>query len=142
MSAIVLVDALEALLPTDLAVYDADVVPSQRDEVPESALPWVVTSVALPDTIARSVAGTSQAGVVQLRTTIAGLTTDSVTVIYDRLHAALDRARPAVPGWRCSPLQQVRILPITPDRDVRVIKSNAHPLFTVAVWETTVSRAS
>ena len=136
---IVLVDAIEALVPDGLNVFTDAVKLGERGQVPADALPWVVLRVNLPTTVSRSLAGTRTGQSVTITATIAGITATSVRVIYQRLSAALEQATPHAPGWNTSPIREINARPIVEDRDITLVESNRHPVYTTVEWTTTVS---
>lgn len=140
MSALVLADAIEALISPDLNVFTDAAKLGERDTTTANALPWVVLRVHLPNHLPRALAGTKHGATVTIRTTIAGSTGDSVRVIYDRLVQDLEGARPRADGWRTSPIRETFSTDIAEDPDVTLIESNRHVVFSVVDWTLTVSR--
>ena len=138
-SILVLVDAIEALIPADLNAFTDAVKLNERDQAPESALPWVVLRVNLPTTLSRSLAGTRTGQTVTITATIAGITATSVRVVYQRLNATLEQTTPRAAGWNTSPIREINVRPIAEDRDITLIESNRHPVYKTVEWTLTVS---
>lgn len=125
--------ALLTALPS-LTVYDGTV-PAKP------SFPYVLLMGAIPRVTERGVNRIPQGSVARYRTTLVGLTQDSVRVIAGRVCGALESTRFAAPGYKLGPVGSVPDdLPIWEDTDV-TLTGGLHPQYTVIEWRFTVCSA-
>ena len=138
-SILALSDAIEALFP-DGTLFEA-VKPNENGQYVESAFPWTVARVQVPNTLSRSMAGTRHAQRVRITVTIAGITFTSVRVIVNKLDPILEGARPTALGWSLSPVRMVNARDIVEDETITLTTANRHPVYTVLEYELTAARS-
>lgn len=138
-SILALTDAIEALFP-DGTLFEA-VKPNENGQYVESAFPWTVARVQIPNTLSRSMAGTRHAQRVRITVTIAGITFTSVRVIADKLDPVLEGARPTALGWSLSPVRMLNARDIVEDETITLTTANRHPVYTVLEYELTAARS-
>ncbi|MGZ1491485.1 hypothetical protein [Brevibacterium sediminis] len=137
-SILALSDAIEAVFPEG-TLFEA-VKPNEKNEYVESAFPWTVARVQIPNTLSRSMAGTRHAQRVRITVTIAGITFASVRVIVDKLDPVLEGARPTAVGWSLSPVRMLNARDIVEDESITLTTANRHPVYTVLEYELTAAR--
>ena len=138
-SILALSDAIEALFP-DGTLFEA-VKPNENGQYVESAFPWTVARVQIPNTLSRSMAGTRHARRVRITVTIAGITFTSVRVIVNKLDPILEGARPTALGWSLSPVRMLNARDIVEDETITLTTANRHPVYTVLEYELTAARS-
>ena len=138
-SILALSDAIEALFP-DGTLFEA-VKPNENGQYVESAFPWTVARVQIPNTLSRSMAGTRHAQRVRITVTIAGITFTSVRVIVNKLDPILEGARPTALGWLLSPVRMLNARDIVEDETITLTTANRHPVYTVLEYELTAARS-
>lgn len=138
-SILALSDAIEAVFP-DGTLFEA-VKPNEKGEYVESAFPWTVARVQIPNTLSRSMAGTRHAQRVRITVTIAGITFTSVRVIVDKLDPILEGTRPSAAGWSLSPVRRLNARDIVEDESITLTTANRHPVYTVIEYELTAARS-
>lgn len=137
-SILALSDAIEAVFPEG-TLFEA-VKPNENEQYVESAFPWTVARVQIPNTLSRSMAGTRHAQRVRITVTIAGITFASVRVIADKLDPVLEGARPTAVGWSLSPVRMLNARDIVEDESITLTTANRHPVYTVLEYELTADR--
>ncbi|WP_423058705.1 hypothetical protein [Brevibacterium linens] len=138
-STLALSDALEAVFPKG-TLFEA-VKPNENGQYVESAFPWTVARVHIPNTLSRSMAGTRHAQRVRITVTIAGITFTSVRVIADKLDTILEGARPTAVGWSLSPVRMLNARDIVEDETITLTTANRHPVYTILEYELTAARS-
>ena len=139
MSILALSDAIEEVFPNG-TLFEA-VKPNENGQYVESAFPWTVARVQIPNTLSRSMAGTRHAQRVRITVTIAGITFTSVRVIVNKLDPILDGARPIADGWSLSPIRFFNARDITEDESITLTTANRHPVYTVLEYQLTAARS-
>ncbi|MCS4593562.1 hypothetical protein KTJ89_11275 [Brevibacterium sediminis] len=137
-SILALSDAIEAMFPEG-TLFEA-VKPNENGQYVESAFPWTVARVQIPNTLSRSMAGTRHAQSVRITVTIAGITFTSVRVIVDKLDPILEGARPTAVGWSLSPVRMLNARDIVEDETITLTTANRHPVYTVLEYQLTAAR--
>ncbi|GAA1513797.1 hypothetical protein [Brevibacterium permense] len=137
-SILALSDAIEDVFPEG-TLFEA-VKPNEKGEYVESAFPWTVARVQIPNTLSRSMAGTRHAQRVRITVTIAGITFTSVRVIVDKLDPILEGARPTAAGWSLSPVRMLNARDIVEDETITLTTANRHPVYTVLEYGLTAAR--
>lgn len=138
MSILNLTDGIEALFPE--GTFFETVKPNEDGTYVESAFPWTIARVNIPNTLTTSMTGTRHAQRVRVAVTIAGLSFTSVRVIMDQLDPTLEGARPIAPGWSVSPLRRLNVRDITEDESITLTSSNRSPVYTIVEWELTATK--
>lgn len=138
-SILALSDAIEAVFPEG-TLFEA-VKPNENEQYVESAFPWTVARVQIPNTLSRSMAGTRHAQRVRITVTIAGITFASVRVIVNKLDLVLEGARPTAVGWSLSPVRMLNARDIVEDETITLTTANRHPVYTVLEYELTATRS-
>lgn len=138
-SILALSDAIEAVFPEG-TLFEA-VKPNENEQYVESAFPWTVARVQMPNTLSRSMAGTRHAQRVRITVTIAGITFASVRVIVNKLDLVLEGARPTAVGWSLSPVRMLNARDIVEDETITLTTANRHPVYTVLEYELTATRS-
>jgi hypothetical protein len=117
-------EALKALIPSRFKVYLFD--------VPERpTFPYVVIWGDPGTHGSDSLDATPRVLTITPRVTCVGANYESCLVVLDATRAALNRARPVVPGRFVHELVQEPLMGITPDRDVTIHNTSTHPIFAV-----------
>lgn len=107
-----------------------------RGKVPSSTTyPYVLLSSRMPRPAERGLSRVPHGTRAEYRTTVVGLTEQSVRVIGQRVIAALEHQRVSAAGHVVGRVENVpNDQPIIEDQDVAVGSSGAHPFYAVMDW--------
>lgn len=126
-------DAIEALLPLELKVYQFNAklsIPPVLADYPYVVLGgdggWDFSGDGPEEP---SLSAELDSVEMRVTATMAGTSTASLNSIFKKVRPSLSGTKPIVPGWSCSEMVQAPLVGIRPDRDINI--NTLNPIFMV-----------